>query len=741
MVSLSQTKHILAGTTSAGSGASDLAERMRWVASIRWTLVVALLLVGLIGGTAKSFPAESIYANLGLALLVAAYNLFYLYLSISQRQALGKSRFLSALRLAQIPIDLLVFTAIIHFSGGVKGPVFVLYFLYIFVGLAILPPSGAYVVAALAAACYAGLALLEAYWVAPPNAQAFGRLPEGPDPLLTYLGYVLTVSAMLMIIAYIANYFAGLLTRGERTILQQLNEINTLYSFTRTMSSTLNAEEAMQALVARAMELEGADAGSLLLINDRSEAVFAVTRGFRDDEVSRYFSRPMSMDSKSIRLRLAEGRGIYAPEVDAFPDLRSILPKPETISFYSIPIYNEEKLIGSLSLSFERHYTMPMSHWNLLSAMSQQAALAIERARLFADTQRSAKEMTSLYHIGLVTTSSLDINEVLHLIYEQVKGVVRSDTFYIALYDEDQGELRYDLFIESAKALPPFRARVDSVGIPGWVIRNRKPLFIRHWSEEVEQLPFEAGMVGAPTQSVISVPLIAKNKIVGVMSVQAVEPNAFDDNHLRLLTAIASQAALALENARLHATVNEQAQRDPLTGVFHHGSFIDRLNAAIEHARAHNESLALIMLDIDRFKQYNDTYGHLVGDDVLRSTVEAIQNHLKNTDVVGRWGGEEFGIVLRNVTRAQARAVAERIRQTVESNIMKDTHNRQIPSPTVSQGIALFPEDATEIEELIDKADFALFRAKDQGRNRIAQWVDSNHDGVRRSEQLQVGGK
>ena len=261
-------------------------------------------------------------------------------------------------------------------------------------------------------------------------------------------------------------------------------------------------------------------------------------------------------------------------------------------------------------------------------------------------------------------------------------------------------------------------------GISAWVIRNRRPVFVRDWNAEIEQLPFEAGVVGAPTQSVLSVPLTAKNKMVGVMSVQALNVNAFDHEHLRLLTSIASQAALALENARLHAQVFDQAQRDPLTGVFNHGTFIDKLNAVVREAGSKKSDIALVMLDIDRFKQYNDTYGHLVGDDVLRSTVAAIQNHLKSSDVVGRWGGEEFGIILPSVTRAQARLVADRIRQTVALNIMKDLHNRSIPSPTVSQGIAMFPEDAVNIEELIDKADSALFRAKDMGRNQIAEWIE-----------------
>jgi diguanylate cyclase (GGDEF)-like protein len=208
------------------------------------------------------------------------------------------------------------------------------------------------------------------------------------------------------------------------------------------------------------------------------------------------------------------------------------------------------------------------------------------------------------------------------------------------------------------------------------------------------------------------------------MSVQALEPNAFDVTHVRLLTAIASQAALALENARLHTTVNEQAQRDSLTGAYNHGTLIDKLQAAIASAQVERETLALIMLDLDSFKQYNDIYGHLVGDEVLRSTVAAIQDHLKSIDIVGRWGGEEFSVVLPGVNRAQARAVAERIRQTVAGHQIRDTHNRTIPSATASIGIAMYPDDAVHIEDLIHKADSALYHAKDMGRNRVAEWSD-----------------
>jgi diguanylate cyclase (GGDEF)-like protein len=125
------------------------------------------------------------------------------------------------------------------------------------------------------------------------------------------------------------------------------------------------------------------------------------------------------------------------------------------------------------------------------------------------------------------------------------------------------------------------------------------------------------------------------------------------------------------------------------------------------------------MLDLDNFKHYNDTYGHVVGDLVLASTVQAIRSHIKQSDLVGRWGGEEFAIVLRNANTQHAVLVAERIRKTLASSPFTRKDGSTLPSPTASQGIAAIPETALDPDELIEQADRALFRAKASGRNRV----------------------
>ena len=125
------------------------------------------------------------------------------------------------------------------------------------------------------------------------------------------------------------------------------------------------------------------------------------------------------------------------------------------------------------------------------------------------------------------------------------------------------------------------------------------------------------------------------------------------------------------------------------------------------------------MLDIDYFKQYNDTFGHLVGDRILMILCTSIRHHIKQTDAVGRWGGEEFAISLPGASSAEALRVAERIRQTMLSLQVEDRNQKTIPVPTVSQGIAVYPQEADEIYRLVDLADHRLYIAKSRGRNQV----------------------
>ncbi len=205
----------------------------------------------------------------------------------------------------------------------------------------------------------------------------------------------------------------------------------------------------------------------------------------------------------------------------------------------------------------------------------------------------------------------------------------------------------------------------------------------------------------------------------GFMAISSYRPNAFDRNDMELLNNIAQRAALALDNAYHHELVEKQAQLDSLTEVYNHGYFIKTLQEQAQDCKERNQPLSLIMLDIDYFKQYNDTFGHLIGDEVLIGLCDVIRTHIKNTDAVGRWGGEEFCISLPNADSQQATEVAKRIRQTMTSLKLRNAEQMTIPVPTVSQGIAVFPAETDDITKLIDLADKRLYIAKKRGRDQV----------------------
>jgi diguanylate cyclase (GGDEF)-like protein len=318
---------------------------------------------------------------------------------------------------------------------------------------------------------------------------------------------------------------------------------------------------------------------------------------------------------------------------------------------------------------------------------------------------------------------SLNTEQTISLLDATIQETLQADTYFIGLLRDN--EIHMDLFYDDGEYFNGTKVPLAGT-LSGWVIKNQKELFLPDLRKEVELEGIEILIIGKEktTLSWMGVPLTAPN-IRGVISLGSYQPNAFDGADMELLSSLAQHITLALDNTIRHAQVEEQARLDSLTSVYNHGYFLKRLSEQATEAMASGTSLSLIMLDIDFFKQYNDTYGHLVGDRILKTLCAAIRHHIKQSDAVGRWGGEEFIISLPGTSGLQARQVAERIGQTMAALKIEDRDERTIPVPTVSQGIAIFPVEADEIYQLIDLADRRLYVAKARGRNQIEP--DAHH--------------
>jgi diguanylate cyclase (GGDEF)-like protein len=221
------------------------------------------------------------------------------------------------------------------------------------------------------------------------------------------------------------------------------------------------------------------------------------------------------------------------------------------------------------------------------------------------------------------------------------------------------------------------------------------------------------------TNELVIMPLKAKDKVNGIIIADNLYTRKpITENDLKIFTMLANQAGLAIENSRLYEMIIHRSQTDSITGLWNHGYFQNKLSEYLEKARNENFSLSLIIFDIDDFKKLNDTYGHQNGDVVLKEIGQILRETSRENDFPCRYGGEEFSLILPYTNRDLAYQISERIRERIANFDFPKFASPESLKVTVSLGVAVFPDDATNKEELINLADKAMYIAKFSGKNR-----------------------
>lgn len=337
--------------------------------------------------------------------------------------------------------------------------------------------------------------------------------------------------------------------------------------------------------------------------------------------------------------------------------------------------------------------------------------------------QKTLHNISILYNIGQAMNFIDDLKRLIQIILAKAIQTIGAEKGSLMLFDTATEELVikvvYGLYDKETEnkinegLLECTRIKAGE-GIAGEAYACKKAIITNLGSNDPRFLPSEFSNV----TSLLCLPLIVKDEIVGVINISnKKDNNLFNQDDLDFMGALANQAAIAISNAQLY----KLAITDGLTKLFIRRHFEHLLDTELRRSIRYKHDMSLLIMDIDNFKLINDTHGHQVGDIVLKEISEVIMKTIRKIDMPSRYGGEEFAIILPETNKENSMRIAERLRKQI-SCIKVETRDRQKVSPTISIGIASYPQDAEEKEDIINYADKALYFAKNCGKNCVAEY-------------------
>jgi diguanylate cyclase (GGDEF)-like protein len=402
-----------------------------------------------------------------------------------------------------------------------------------------------------------------------------------------------------------------------------------------------------------------------------------------------------------------------------------------TLSQLFVPIKSGKRIIGLLSIQSYQANAYTEKSLETLKALSNHCAGALERIWAQEALSQMVERLKALYQAAHVVSASFDMERLYQAIHAAVEAVMPCDDFVIDGYDTEKNEIIPLYAVEYPHRRVMTEKYQADHGLAGTIVHSGKSILMNS-VEEMKQtnIIFEL-FVSTPideTQSVVAVPMVLHGKVIGMISAQSHQQDAYTGDDQYLLELLATHAAICIENARLFATIQKIADTDPLTGLLTRRKFYEL--AELEFARAEQEHipLSVIALDVDNFKKMNDEFGHRVGDEILRKTTQELRKNLRSMDILCRYGGEEFVIVMPDTRPETALQIAERLRQMAEKIDLKSVRDafHRTPSSnsnadaihvTVSIGVAPYSPACVNLDQLIDQADHAMYEAKHAGRN------------------------
>ena len=394
-----------------------------------------------------------------------------------------------------------------------------------------------------------------------------------------------------------------------------------------------------------------------------------------------------------------------------------------------VPLVMRDEVMGLLTLG-AKDGNEPYSKFDLyyIQQLAAQVAVSLNTCRLYArrqqekeDLDKTLQNLSLLYGIGKAMNYISDLKKLLQYILNQAIDIASAEKGSLMLYDPEANLLNIRVLagLEDTKYQDKVnnneiecRSFRPGEGIAGRVYMDSKPMIVNNIREDDLFIESETSFV----RSIACIPMVVYDEVIGVINVtNKKKGKQFSNQDIKMLKAIADQAAVAVNKAQLY----DMAVTDSLTGLYVRRYFMVKLQEEIHRAERYKKLISIIMVDLDKFKDINDTYGHDAGDRALETISQFLRKNIRDVDAIARYGGEEFVMLVPDADKEAAYGLAERLREEL-AGIKLDN----LPPITVSLGIATFPTDGTEVEDLIRKADAAMYEAKRAGRNISVKYAD-----------------
>lgn len=482
-----------------------------------------------------------------------------------------------------------------------------------------------------------------------------------------------------------------------------MQKVAILYDASQAVLSTFDLDEVLRQILIIARDYFHLQKAAIFLLDKEKNELYPHSQTGWDQG----FDTRLKVGTGIPGAAAQQKRPISASDVTKDP--RYVAFASNTRSELAIPLMVRDEIVGVLDCQSENLAHFDSETTDLLTLFSTQASMALQNAQLHSLERRRAQQLRAINDVARQMTGVLERKELLVKVCPLIQQAFRVSHVSVLLKEDDNLVIRAHHGTLTPIVAENHRVPVEH-GIYGKTLVEGKSLIANHLQ----------GTSGGPdlyreTVSRMCIPLVSFGQKLGVLALDSDQAGTFNEDDAQALESVADICATAIQNANYVERVKQLAYLDGLTGIFNRRYFELRLAEEMERARRFSSSMTIVIIDIDHFKRLNDEFGHLLGDEVLRQVSSIFHQNVRKIDVVCRYGGEEFAILLSQTDPNYAVEIAEKLRRTVEAWQFPG-----VPRPvTISAGVATFPGHGSTRDEVVKAADAGLYAAKQAGRNRV----------------------